>query len=433
MDVLKIRLQRLARTITARTVYAGKFGGVAATNVLAYLAKAGPEKDELVALVYDGVRHGKAPDNAALEAQFDGTPDLVHSLTQWPQEFWSALNHVWRLHQHDAEDDLETRTYLNAGVSRMVNKQLNLFLHRAERAIISTHRDPLHRYESAVRHKFGAIQLVLERLPPKWESYIRRNIEFVVAFSQDVREDKRISDYAIKSKLSKEYNIRFSTERASGLYPMESNTDNALYDAASRRIILFNKADNLEVAHEIGHAIWEASYTPSLLRAFLRRAYKASRAQLLSAKLPVHKDEDHLERDITHLAEGFYVDFRQRLNGLKMDKPAYFVRNLVKNWGKDYPDHTTGVPSVRAIAAQLDGYQGKMLDKLVQDNKQFLAAWDEHWAEGFAYVLMRHEDTSPNAIPDPIYEDELLVRSPPSALHNIPYAILSLIHHILSL
>jgi hypothetical protein len=419
------RILRLVRRINARVVSAGVFGGVAATHTLAALTELGPEHDELVALVFESIRSNKVPRRSELEVLLKDLHKNIEAILDWPEEFWQALHHVWKLHQHEEDLDLSLRSYLNAGVSRNVARWLGKFLLRAERAVLSRGRDPLHYYDKAARTQLGLINLVLERLPPKWEGYLRRNIQFSVPFSKNTKENAKILAYVRKSRMQTEYDLRVTDKGPSSLYPTESSTSKALYDSAKRVIVFFPNYTQEDVAHEIGHAVWEASYTPALLRSFLRREYKSARK-----KMRIETDYA-TEELIKQNVDAFFTEFRARLNGLNLRRPEKFVHNVMRQWTKEYPDEIKGGPSLRAIGAQLDAYQGKLLDSVVEDNKEFLTAWDEHWAEGFVTVLLRHTDSHPEADRYD-YKGLWEFRRPP-LLPNTPFAIVSLIQYILAL
>lgn len=421
---------RLRRLVAFRIVQAGIFGGVAAADTLAALANSGPEQDNVVGLTYDAIRTDSPPEAIELKKSLVDLDGAYVGLLDWPKEFWHALHMLWKLHQHEDDTDLKLRTHLNAGVSRNVARCFWKFMQRVERVVLATGRNPLHRYESVIRQQLGLIHLVLERLPSKWESYIRKTIQFSIPFSEDPRENSRILKHALSSKLDKEYDLRITDKGPSSLYPEEKSTHNGLYDAAKRVIVFFPGYTPAHVAHEIGHAVWEAGYSPIVLKGFLRRSYNsAKKAMRESNHIP--KDIAELELFLKQRVEEFFSSYRRRLNGLHLRRPHRFVHKMVSSWGKQYADSVKKAASIRAIGAQLDEYQGKVLDLVIEDNKEFLASWDEHWAEGFVHVLLRHIDTDHEELQKG--NDSQYDYNSPVLLPDVPFAILSLIREILAL
>jgi hypothetical protein len=126
----------------------------------------------------------------------------------------------------------------------------------------------------------------------------------------------------------------------------------------------------------------------------------------------------------------FFDNFTLALEEVKITSKSRMVKDILEAWGPKYIEDQLDNVSIRSLATHLKDYVGKSLDSIVNKNKDFLVAWNEHWAEGFTNVLLKHNDRGWMDNPD---EDAVFTYHAAPVVTEVPHVIEDLIHRLLRL
>lgn len=332
----------------------------------------------------------------------------LRSVLSWPVTFCKALTEAYE-HCPTLENlqgpEAGPAVGQEVGLDEDIIHDLVL-LHRLDK---SRFRGEKPTFDHAIDVVAKSIRLVLSKLP-EVHRYRAESLRFLTTMSMlrgflpgnvpmsrskdpDLTWEESIDAY-IRDYASERYDLNMGlVELHKGLDPNVKALGS--YISAHHTVVIY-KLSLPTIAHEIGHAIWDYSYSAKTLTNFLAWT---------SLKAGTH----------ARTAREFVDRLAVALDGLELRETdrTSMVTKLEDTWGASYASKFKKERDIKHMHRLL---MSKTTQEIVQryakkaDRKNFLVAWNEAWAEGFAEILLPEYKSKTMHVPGVIHSiiNELL-------------------------
>jgi hypothetical protein len=323
------------------------------------------------------------------EKSYDSkTISIFKSVTNWPAELWEAMceaysdSHILNISEYEYHNLIATEH----GLDEDIIHDLAL-LKRIE-------VKPGHSYKAIsiseiIQYITRMFDLVINKFPNSHANYLKDNISFYVSIASflDIsgsihgsfirhnlgQVDKELNDYA-----NSVYGIDLHLAEENGFFKTTDKTE-GFFETETGKIVIW-KLNPVVICHELGHAVWNYTYTKTNLSKFL-----------IATTIKI--------ADRANTITEFHKLLFDSLDGLVRDNSASknAIDGLLRDWGLDYSKNLSKHKWMRRLSLILKDKKflinyRNVLSKL--DTSHLLVAWTEIWAEAFIEVILHKPSRS---------------------------------------